>query len=104
MLIAAVVITPTGAGGAMSALASPLLLLAGAGVGILLVGHPVRDRPAGDGTAAAGRVRPDAGAAAVFATLAGAVVLRQIPTVADLAGIALVVAGVALHRAAGHER
>ena len=39
----------------------------------------------------------------VFATLASAVVLRQIPTVADLAGIALVVAGLALHRAAGHE-
>jgi hypothetical protein len=34
----------------------------------------------------------------MFATLIGAVVLRQIPTVRDLAGLALVIAGVALHR------
>lgn len=35
--------------------------------------------------------------------LIGAVVLSQIPTAADLAGIALVVAGVALHRAPDQE-
>jgi len=34
----------------------------------------------------------------VFATLAGAAVLRQIPTAQDLAGIALVMAGLAVHR------
>jgi inner membrane transporter RhtA len=39
----------------------------------------------------------------VFATLIGAVVLRQIPTAADLAGIALVVVGVALHRGPAQE-
>ncbi len=39
-----------------------------------------------------------------FATLTGAVVLGQIPTAADLAGIALVVAGVAVHRAAAEDR
>jgi inner membrane transporter RhtA len=32
------------------------------------------------------------------ATVIGAVVLKQIPTVRDLAGIALVIAGVALHQ------
>jgi inner membrane transporter RhtA len=35
----------------------------------------------------------------VFATVIGAVVLGQIPSPAELAGIALVVAGVAVHRA-----
>ena len=35
----------------------------------------------------------------VCATVIGAVVLRQLPTPADLAGIALVVAGVAVHQA-----
>ena len=34
----------------------------------------------------------------VFATVIGAIVLRQIPTVLDVAGIALVVLGVAIHQ------
>ena len=33
-----------------------------------------------------------------FATLIGAVVLGQIPTVSELAGIALVMAGIAIHQ------
>jgi inner membrane transporter RhtA len=33
-----------------------------------------------------------------FATVIGAIVLRQLPTVQDVAGITLVVLGVALHR------
>jgi inner membrane transporter RhtA len=36
----------------------------------------------------------------MFATVIGALVLGQIPTIRDLAGIALVIAGVALHRPA----
>jgi inner membrane transporter RhtA len=40
----------------------------------------------------------------MFATLIGAVVLGQVPTVRDLAGIALVVAGVALHKSPGDRR
>jgi inner membrane transporter RhtA len=35
----------------------------------------------------------------VFATIIGAIVLAQIPTLQDLAGIALVVVGVAVHQA-----
>jgi inner membrane transporter RhtA len=100
MLIAAVVITPVGAGGALRALASPALLLAGAGVGVCSSVIPyVTDQ------LAMARL-PRATFALmlallpVFATLTGAVVLGQFPTVADLAGIALVVAGVAAH----HER
>lgn len=33
----------------------------------------------------------------VFATVIGAIVLRQLPTVQDVAGIALVALGVAMH-------
>jgi drug/metabolite transporter (DMT)-like permease len=33
----------------------------------------------------------------VFATIIGAIVLRQLPTPQDIGGIALVTAGVALH-------
>jgi inner membrane transporter RhtA len=39
----------------------------------------------------------------VFATVMGAIVLRQLPTAQDVAGISLVVAGVALHRQAPRE-
>jgi inner membrane transporter RhtA len=35
----------------------------------------------------------------MFATIIGAIVLRQVPTVQDLAGIGLVIAGVAVHQA-----
>jgi len=97
MLIAAVVITPVGLGGALRAMSSPLLLLAGAGVGVCSSVIPyVTDQ------LAMARL-PRATFALMlallpaFATLIGAVVLGQVPTAADLAGIALVVAGVALH-------
>ena len=39
----------------------------------------------------------------VFATIIGAVVLRQLPTVQDVAGITLVVLGVALHGETPHQ-
>ena len=38
------------------------------------------------------------GALPAFATIIGAAVLRQIPTVQDVAGITLVVLGVAIHQ------
>ncbi len=44
--------------------------------------------------------RPQAGKILpAFATITGAVVLGQVPTMRELAGIGLVIAGVALHRA-----
>ena len=99
MLIAAVVITPAGLGGALRALPRPELLLAGAGVGLCSSVIPyVTDQ------LAMARL-PRATFALmlallpVFATLIGAVVLGQVPTAQDLAGIALVVAGVAVHQA-----
>jgi inner membrane transporter RhtA len=99
MAIAAVVATPWGLRGALSAFRHPVLLLAGVGVGVCSSVIPyVTDQ------LAMARL-PRASFALmlallpVFATIIGAVVLRQLPTPADLAGIALVVAGVATHQA-----
>ncbi len=98
MLIAALAITPFGLGPAVRTLASPLLLLAGAGVGVCSSVIPyVTDQ------LAMARL-PRATFALMlallpaFATLIGAVVLGQIPTVPELAGIALVMAGIAIHQ------
>jgi inner membrane transporter RhtA len=99
MLVAAVAVSPIGLGGALAAFSHPLLLLAGAGVGVCSSVIPyVTDQ------LAMARL-PRATFALmlallpVFATVIGAVVLGQIPSPAELAGIALVVAGVAVHRA-----
>jgi inner membrane transporter RhtA len=99
MLIAAVAITPFGIGSAVRTLSSPLLLLAAAGVGVCSSVIPyVTDQ------LAMARL-PRATFALMlallpaFATLIGAVVLGQIPTVQELAGIALVMAGIAIHQA-----
>ena len=42
--------------------------------------------------------RPRAGQRSAAATVIGLIVLGQVPTARDLAGIALVILGVALHR------
>jgi inner membrane transporter RhtA len=98
MIVAAVVITPIGLRGALRTLTDPVLVLAGAGVGVCSSVIPyVVDQ------LAMARL-PRATFALMlsllpmFATLIGALVLRQIPTPQDLIGIALVVAGVALHQ------
>jgi inner membrane transporter RhtA len=99
MLVAAVAATPAGLGPAAAAFSHPLLLLAGAGVGVCSSVIPyVTDQ------LAMARL-PRATFALmlallpVFATIIGAIVLAQIPTPQDLAGIALVVVGVAVHQA-----
>jgi inner membrane transporter RhtA len=101
MLVAAVVATPVGLPGALPAFARPGWLLWGVGVGVCSSVIPyVTDQ------LAMARL-PRATFALMlallpmFATLIGAVVLRQVPTLRDLAGIALVVAGVALHKSPG---
>jgi inner membrane transporter RhtA len=97
MLIAAIVATPAGLRPALGAFAHPMLLLAGAGVGVCSSVIPyVTDQ------LAMARM-PRATFALMlallpmFATVIGAIVLHQVPTLADLAGICLVIAGVALH-------
>ncbi len=104
MLVAAVVATPVGLPGALPAFTHPGWLLWGVGVGVCSSVIPyVTDQ------LAMARL-PRATFALMlallpmFATLIGAVVLGQVPTVRDLAGIALVVAGVALHKSPGDHR
>jgi inner membrane transporter RhtA len=98
MMIAAVVITPFGAAAAWPAVTRPGLLLAAVGVGICSSVIPyVTDQ------LAMARL-PRATFALLLAllpamaTIVGLVVLRQTPTMADLMGVGLVVAGVAVHQ------
>ena len=98
MLIAAVIATPWGLGGALRAFGHPIWLLAGAGVGVCSSVIPyVTDQLA---MARLPRATFSLMLALlpVFATIIGAVVLRQVPTVQDAAGITLVVLGVAIHQ------
>lgn len=102
MLIAALVATPLGIAKALPAFTHPMWLLAGAGVGICSSVIPyVTDQ------LAMARL-PRATFALmlallpVFATIIGAIVLRQFPTPQDIAGIGMVTAGVALHTEALH--
>jgi inner membrane transporter RhtA len=98
MAIAAVTATPWGLGGALPAFRHPVLLLAGAGVGVCSSVIPY----VADQLAMARLPRATfslmLALLPVFATIIGAIVLRQIPTVQDACGITLVVLGVAIHR------
>ena len=98
MIVAAVIATPWGLGGALPAFRRPVLLLAGAGIGVCSSVIPyVMDQ------LAMARL-PRATFALMlallpaFAAITGAVVLGQVPTARELAGIGLVIFGVALHR------
>jgi inner membrane transporter RhtA len=98
MLIAAVVVTPIAGYAVVPALTDPVAIFAGIGVGISSSVIPyVADQ-------LAMRELPRATYALMVsllpatATIIGVVVLAQLPTAAELAGVALVIAGVALHR------
>ena len=101
MLVAAVVCTPVAAQAAAPAFAEPLLLLAAIGVGVSSSVVPyVADQ------LALARLPRATYALMVsllpaIAVLTGLVVLQQVPQPAEAAGVALVVAGVALHRDPG---
>lgn len=98
MLVAALVATPVGLWGGGAAVFAPVALAAGAGVGIASSVIPyVCDQLA--------LARLPRATYALFvsllpatATVVGLVVLRQVPTLRDLVGVGLVVAGVAVHR------
>jgi inner membrane transporter RhtA len=98
MLIAALVATPFGIGGAAPAFLHPSWLLWGIAVGLCSSVIPyVADQ------LAMARVRRSTFALMLAilpatATVIGLLVLGQVPTVQDLLGIALVIAGVALHQ------
>jgi len=98
MIIAGVVITPLGIVGATDAFTDPIALAAGIGVGISSSVIPyVFDQLA--------MTRLPRSTYALFvallpatAVVVGIIVLTQIPTRVEVAAIALVIAGVALHR------
>jgi inner membrane transporter RhtA len=109
MFVAAAVVTPLAGWAALPAATDPVALAAGAGVGISSSVIPyVCDQ-------LALRRLPRATYSLMvsllpaMATVIGLLVLTQVPTARELAGVALVVAGVALHRPArayapGHQR
>jgi inner membrane transporter RhtA len=98
MLIAAVIALPLGIGQAVPAFGDPVALAAGVGVGVTSSVIPyVCDQLA--------MARLTRGAYALMvallpatATVIGAIVLVQIPTVIEVLGVGLVVGGVGLHR------
>jgi inner membrane transporter RhtA len=98
MLCAFVFVSPIGLSGAAHAFADPIALAAGVGVGVSSSVVPyVFDQLA--------MARLPRATYALFvallpatATVIGIIVLRQLPSPVDLAGIALVMIGVALHR------
>jgi inner membrane transporter RhtA len=100
MLIAVVVVTPIGGWEVLPALTDPVALLAGIGVGVCSSVIPyVSDQ-------LAMRRLPRATYALMVsllpatATVIGIAVLAQIPSWVEVAGVALVIAGVAIHRQA----
>ena len=98
MIIAAVIATPWGLGEARPAFGHPIWLLAGAGVGVCSSVIPyVTDQLAMTRLPRA-TFSLMLALLPVFATVIGAIVLRQVPTVQDAAGITLVVLGVAIHQ------
>ena len=99
MLVAAVAVTPAAGAAALPALADPVALAAGAGVGISSSVIPyVCDQVALRRLARATYALMVSLLPAT-ATVVGVVVLAQVPSWREMGGVALVVAGVALHRA-----
>ena len=98
MLIAAVVATPIGAWAAVPAFADPVAIAAGIGVGVTSSVIPyVTDQ------LAMARMSRSTYALMVAllpatATIIGIVVLAQLPSAVEALGVALVIAGVAVHR------
>ena len=98
MLVAAVLVTPVGASAAAGALVDPVVILAGIGVGVCSSVIPyISDQLA--------MARLDRATYSLLvallpatATVVGLVVLAQVPSPAEAAGVALVITGVALHR------
>jgi inner membrane transporter RhtA len=98
MLVAAVVVTPIGGWQALPAIDDPVGLLAGVGVGISSSVIPyISDQLALKRLARSTYALMVALLPATAAVI-GVVVLTQIPSLAEAGGVALVVAGVALHR------
>jgi inner membrane transporter RhtA len=98
MAIAAVAVTPIGGWQVLPAVGDPVALLAGVGVGVCSSVIPyVSDQLAMRRLSRASYALMVSLLPAT-ATVIGIVVLTQIPSLAEAAGVALVIAGVAIHR------
>ena len=99
MCVALVAITPIGLCGAVSAFANPTVLFAGVVVGLSVVASfrmsaiSLRSRGSRDRV-----LRSCFPLLPLTATIVGIVILHQIPSHRDVAGVILVMTGVALHR------
>jgi inner membrane transporter RhtA len=98
MLIAAVAVTPLGGWQVLPALGDPVALLAGAGVGVCSSVIPYVSDQLAMRRLSRATYALMVSLLPATATVIGVVVLTQIPSSRELAGVALVIAGVAVHR------
>jgi inner membrane transporter RhtA len=98
MGIAAVAITPFGIGDARAALTQPVLLLAGTGVGLCSSFIPYVTDQLAMARLPRATFALMLSSLPVIALVIGGVVLRQVPTLADVAGIGLVTTAIAAHK------
>jgi len=98
MLIALLVVTPLAGWAALPALTDPVALAAGAGVGISSSVIPYVSDQLAMRRLARATYALMVSLLPATATVIGIVVLAQVPSATELLGVALVVAGVALHR------
>jgi inner membrane transporter RhtA len=98
MLIAAVVVTPMAGWAAVPVHGDPVALAAGVGVGVSSSVIPYITDQLALARLARATYALMVSLLPAFATVIGVVVLTQIPSLRELAGVCLVVGGVALHR------
>ena len=98
MLIALVVVTPIGGWEVLPALTDPVAILAGVGVGVSSSVIPYVSDQLAMRRLARATYALMVSLLPATATVIGIVVLAQVPSVAEVGGVALVIAGVAIHR------
>ena len=99
MLVAVVAVTPMGGWEVLPALTDPVALLAGIGVGVASSVVPYVADQLAMARLARATYALMVSLLPATATLIGVVVLAQIPSPSELGGVALVITGVALHKA-----
>ena len=98
MLVALVVVTPMAGWAAVPAIVDPIALLAGVGVGISSSVIPYISDQLAMRRLARATYALMVSLLPATATVIGVVVLAQVPSWSELLGVALVIAGVAVHR------
>jgi inner membrane transporter RhtA len=98
MLIALVVVTPMAGWAAVPAVTDPVALLAGVGVGVSSSVIPYVSDQLAMRRLARATYALMVSLLPATATVIGVVILAQVPSLTEVIGVALVIAGVALHR------